>query len=46
MLLLYIYHIRPKLHNLMMSKLHCGREGRAANAVMADEKEKRISRAV
>ena len=30
----------------MMSKLHCGREGRAAAAVMADEKEKRISRAV
>jgi hypothetical protein len=44
--MLLIYQIRPKLHNLMMSKLHCGQEGRAPAAVMADEKEKRISRAV
>ena len=39
-------YYRPKLHNLMMSKLHCGQEGRAVAAVMADEKETRISRAV
>ena len=44
--MLLIYHIRPKLHNLMTSKLHCGQEGRAVAAAMADEKEKRISRAV